>query len=73
MPPVKSAPKEAAPPAAPKPKYSVAELLEVKHLGPALIGQEMYDAKEAYLRDSQGGVFGPALRGEVNEGAPVKA
>lgn len=67
MPPKKPAADDAAPVAAPK--FSVAQLLEVKDFGPGLIGQEMFDAKEAYLRDSQGGIYGPALRGEGHHGA----
>lgn len=50
--------------------WSHAELMEVQHLGPGIIGQAMHEAKEAYLRESQGGILGPAMRGEGHHGAP---
>lgn len=37
------------------------QLLAVKHLGPALIGEAMHKAALAYDRQTTGGKFGPAL------------
>lgn len=41
--------------------WSQTELLAVKHLGPGIIGQAMYDAAQQYATETKGGVFGPAL------------
>lgn len=47
--------------------------MAVKHMGPALIGQEKYDAAQAYVRSTGGGLFGPALLGDqrFNQSGPV--
>lgn len=37
------------------------ELLAVKHFGPAIIGQEMYEAAQAVAVATKDGIFGPAL------------
>lgn len=37
------------------------ELLGVRDLGPAIIGQEMYEAAQALSFESAEGVFGPAI------------
>lgn len=46
-------------------KWTPEELLGVKHLGPGIIGQEMYDAAQAYDIKTDGGKFGPAILGII--------
>ena len=40
-------------------------LVAVAHLGPGVIGKEMYAAAQAYVTSSANGVLGPATRGET--------
>lgn len=47
-----------------KPRWTVQELLSVKHLGPGILGQEMYQASQALVKENANGVFGPALLGK---------
>lgn len=47
-----------------KPRWTIQELLANKHLGPAIIGEEMYAASQAAARENGNGVFGPALLGK---------
>lgn len=64
-----------AKPAASNPsQWSPAELLAVRHLGPAIIGQEKYDAAQAYIAVTHGGAFGPALLGDpaFDQSGPIK-
>lgn len=56
-------------------KWTFAELMAVKHLGPGIIGQEMYEASQKLSVQTGGGVYGPALLGIVtdqNKPAPQK-
>lgn len=53
------------------PKWTPEQLLRVKHMGPALIGQEMYDAAQAYVASTGSGKFGPALLGIGSYGGPT--
>lgn len=55
------APEPVAPKAHPKPRWTDDELLRVKHLGPAIIGQEMYEAAQQVNVTTAGGVLGPAV------------
>jgi hypothetical protein len=50
---------EGATPAAPQ--WTHSQLLAVKHLGPAIIGQAMHSAAQQFEKDTKGGIFGPAL------------
>lgn len=57
-----SKPKPASAPVAPtRPRWTDDELLRVKHLGPAIIGQEMYEAAQKVNIQTAGGVLGPAV------------
>jgi hypothetical protein len=47
--------------------WTLAQLMAVKHLGPAIIGQRMFEAAQAITKKTNGGVFGPALLGELPE------
>lgn len=47
------------------PTWTKQQLLDVKHLGPAIIGEDMYEASQALVSETNGGVFGPALLGIV--------
>lgn len=49
------------------PQWTKEQLLAVKHLGPAIIGPEMYEAAQALAAETHGGVFGPALLGIIPE------
>lgn len=53
------------PVAVPEPEiqWTPEQLLAVRHLGPGVIGEAMYRAKEAYIASSAGGILGPATRG----------
>lgn len=48
--------------------------MAARHMGPALIGQEKYDAAQAYVAKTHGGAFGPALLGDpsASQAGPVK-
>lgn len=48
---------------APKPSWTPEQLVAVKHLGPGIIGREMYEASQAYVKSTAGGILGPATRG----------
>lgn len=48
-------------------KWTAEELLAVKHLGPGIIGEEMYKASQAYDAQTGGGKYGPALLGIIPE------
>lgn len=56
------------------PKWTPEELMAVKHLGPGIIGQEKYDASQAYAATTSDGKFGPALIGVpgYSQAGPVK-
>ena len=45
------------------PQWTPEQLLSVKHLGPGIIGREMYEASQAYVKSTAGGILGPATRG----------
>lgn len=47
------------------PTWTPEQLLAVKHLGPAIIGQAMYDAAQELAETTNNGVFGPALLGII--------
>lgn len=47
--------------------WTPAQLLGVKHLGPAIIGKAMHDAAKSYVVTTNEGIFGPALLGEIPE------
>ena len=47
------------------PTWTREQLLAVKHLGPAIIGEAMYEASQALATETNNGVFGPALLGEL--------
>jgi len=65
------APTPAAPPA---PKWTNDELLRVAHLGPAIIGREMYEAAQKVNVGTKGGTLGPAmLANSVEELEAMKA
>lgn len=49
------------------PQWTTEQLLAVKHLGPAIIGQEMYEASQSLALRTNDGVFGPAILGEIPE------
>jgi hypothetical protein len=66
------APRTAAPAA---PKWTPEQLLAVKHVGPGIIGQEMHDAAQAYVKTTLGGTLGPAITSndpKYNQAGPVK-
>lgn len=56
------------------PTWTPEQLMAVKSFGPGIIGQEMYDACQSYLRSTYGGQFGPALLGSKahSQAGPVK-
>lgn len=43
------------------PKWTHDQLKAVRHLGPGIIGQEMYEAAQVFETETKGGMFGPAL------------
>lgn len=45
------------------PQWTPEQLKAVRHLGPGVIGQAMYEASQAYIASSAGGILGPATRG----------
>lgn len=49
------------------PTWTREQLLAVKHLGPAIIGQAMYEAAQALVTETNDGHLGPALRGIIPE------
>lgn len=51
--------------AAPPPRWTTEQLMAVRHLGPALIGEEMYAAAQAVANQTGDGRFGPALLGII--------
>jgi hypothetical protein len=53
-----------APAAKPAPKWTPEQLLSVKHFGPAIIGEEMHAAAQAFVQTTNDGAFGPALLGD---------
>lgn len=63
-----------APKLADAPKWTPQQLMAVKHLGPAIIGEEMHAAAQAYVKTTSDGRFGPALLGDPKfaQGGPVK-
>jgi len=67
-------PKPAAP-VAPKaqaaPTWTHDELLRVAHLGPAIIGREMYEAAQKVSVSTKGGALGPAML--ANSAAELEA
>lgn len=52
------------------PQWTVEELTAVQHLGPAIIGAEMYAAAQALNRRTAGGMFGPAILADSPEDVP---
>lgn len=48
--------------------------MKVRHLGPGIIGQEKFDAAQAYVTETHGGAFGPALLGSAahSQAGPTK-
>jgi hypothetical protein len=59
----------------PAPKWTPAQLMAVRHMGPSMIGQEMYDAAQEYMKTTNGGIFGPALISndpKYNQAAPKR-
>jgi hypothetical protein len=49
------------------------QLLGVKHMGPAIIGQEMYDAAQKVVKETDSGRMGPALLMNEEEFAVAEA
>lgn len=47
--------------AAEVPQWTHEELKRVRHLGPAIIGEEMHRAAQVFEQETKGGIFGPAL------------
>lgn len=43
------------------PKWTHEQLKSVKHLGPSIIGAEMFAAAQAFDFETKGGKYGPAL------------
>jgi hypothetical protein len=43
------------------PQWTPEQLLAVKHLGPAIIGEAMHAAAQQYDKTTHAGKFGPAL------------
>ena len=64
-------PKPAAPVAPAAPKWTHDELLRVAHLGPAIIGREMYEAAQKVSVSTKGGALGPAML--ANSAAELEA
>lgn len=57
------------------PSWTPAQLMAVKHMGPGIIGQAMYDAAQAYVSTTNDGVFGPAIVSrdpKYNQAGPLK-
>lgn len=52
------------PPAPADSPWTNEELKANSHLGPGVIGAEMFAAVQAYMKSSAGGILGPATRGE---------
>lgn len=50
---------------APAAMWTPEQLLAHKHLGPAIIGQEMHEAAQQLVQATDGGRFGPALLGII--------
>lgn len=46
------------------------QLMAVRHLGPAIIGREMFEAAQSLEEKTVGGVFGPALLATEPEDVP---
>lgn len=69
-----AAPRSAAPVRPQEPKWTPEQLKAVAHMGPGVIGHEMHEAAQRYLKETNGGVFGPALLGskEHDQSGPVK-
>lgn len=65
---------KSAPKASGAPRWTSAQLLAVKHLGPAIIGDDMHAAAQALVTKTHGGAFGPALLGEpgYSQAGPTK-
>lgn len=49
----------------PAPQWTREQLLSVRHLGPAIIGQEMHEASQALVTETNDGHLGPALLGII--------
>jgi hypothetical protein len=56
------------------PKWTPEDLMASRQFGPGMIGQEKYDAVQAYVAETGGGMFGPALRNSPahNQAGPIK-
>lgn len=65
MPPRKQPDAAEAPETPASPKWTREQLLAHRGFGPALIGQEMYDAIQAVRIETGDGEFGPALLGHL--------
>lgn len=67
-------PRPTTPKAPDAPTWTPAELMAVRHLGPGIIGKEKHAAAQAYVSQTHGGTFGPALLGslEHSQAGPVK-
>jgi hypothetical protein len=51
------------------------ELLAVRHMGPGIIGEAKYKAAQAYVAQTGGGMFGPALISDdpkYNQAGPTR-
>jgi hypothetical protein len=44
-----------------EPKWTQEQLLSVKHMGPAIIGQEMHEAAQKVVKETDSGRMGPAI------------
>lgn len=55
-------------------QWTPEELMADRHLGHGMIGQEKYDAIQAYIAQTNGGHFGPALLNSKahSQAGPVK-
>lgn len=52
------------PPAPVESPWTNEQLKAVSHLGPGIIGPEMFAASQAYMKSSANGILGPATRGD---------
>lgn len=56
-----------------EPQWTQEQLLSVKHMGPAIIGQEMYDAAQKVVKETDSGRMGPAILMNEEEWAAQEA
>jgi hypothetical protein len=58
------------------PTWTVEELLKVRHLGPGVIGKEMFEAAQALMDATAGGKLGPAIMNHDDpasfQGGPIR-